>query len=52
MLPRPVAWLGILTGELGVAGEALRHAAPMFYWGYGVLLWVWFIAVDVALIRL
>jgi hypothetical protein len=52
VLPRAVAWLGILTGALGIVSEALRHAAPMFYWGYGVLLWVWFIAVGVALIRL
>ena len=27
-------------------------AVPEFYWGYGVLLWVWFIAAGIALIRL
>jgi hypothetical protein len=52
ILPRTVAWLGVVTGALGIVSEALRHAAPWFYWGYGVLLWAWFIAVGVALIRL
>ena len=52
ILPRAVAWLGVLTGALGIVSEALRHAAPWFYWGYGVLLWAWFIAVGVALLRL
>ncbi|UTT68007.1 DUF4386 family protein [Arthrobacter sp. DNA4] len=50
--PRYLAWLGIATGALGVVSELLRHAAPGFYWGYGILLWVWFIATGVALIRL
>ena len=52
VLPRTLAWLGIATGGLGVVAEALRHAVPEFYWGYGVLMWVWFVAVGVALIRL
>lgn len=52
VLPRTVAWLGLATGGLGVVSEALRYAAPLFYSGYGVLLWAWFIAVGVALIRL
>jgi Domain of unknown function (DUF4386) len=52
VLSRAVAWLGIVTGGLGVLSEALRHAAPWFYWGYGLLLWAWFIAVGVSLIRL
>lgn len=52
VLPRTLAWLGITTGGLGVVAEALRHAVPEFYWGYGVLLWVWFVAVGLALIRL
>ena len=52
VLPRTIAWLGILTGALGVLSEALRFAAPEFYWGYGVLLWAWFLAVGVSLIRL
>ncbi|MFJ6000648.1 DUF4386 family protein [Arthrobacter sp. NPDC092385] len=52
VLPRWLALLGIATGALGVVSEALRHAAPEFYWGYGVLLWVWFVATGIALIRL
>lgn len=52
VLARIVAWLGLLTGALGLLSEALRFVAPGFYWGYGVLLWVWFIAVGVSLIRL
>ncbi|MET3952125.1 DUF4386 family protein [Arthrobacter sp. UYEF36] len=52
VLPRALAWLGIVTGGLGSIAEALRHAVPESYWGYGVLMWVWFVAVGVALIRL
>jgi hypothetical protein len=52
VLPRTLAWLGIATGGLGVVAEALRHAVPEFYWGYGLLMWVWFVAVGIALIRL
>lgn len=52
VLPRTLAWLGIATGGLGVVAEALRHAVPEFYWGYGLLMWVWFVAVGVALIGL
>jgi hypothetical protein len=52
VLPRAIGWLGVLTGALGILSEALRHAAPWFYWGYGVLLWAWFVAVGVALTRL
>ena len=52
VLPRTLAWLGIAPGGLGVVSEALRHAVPEFYWGYGVLLWIWFVAVGLALIRL
>ena len=52
VLPRAVAWLGVLTGAMGILSEALRHAAPQFYWAYGILLWAWFIAVGIALIRL
>ena len=52
LFPRWVAWLGVTTGALGVLSEILRHAVPEFYWGYGILLWVWFIATGIALIRL
>lgn len=50
-LSRAIAWIGVATGALGVVSEALRYAAPYFYWGYGVLLWVWFVGVGVALLR-
>lgn len=52
VLPRPIAWLGLLTGALGLLSEALRFVAPAFYWGYGVLLWAWFITIGVGLMRL
>ena len=50
--PRVLAWLGVATGAVGVVSEVLRHAVPGFYLGYGVLLWAWFIATGIALIRL
>ena len=52
IFPRYLAWAGIATGALGVASEVLRYAAPSFYWGYGILLWVWFVTTGIALIRL
>ena len=52
LFPRYLAWFGIATGALGSVSEVLRHAVPDFYWGYGILLWVWFIATGTALIRL
>lgn len=51
-LPRALAWLGIATGVVGLVAELLRYAAPQFYWIYGLLLWAWFLAVGVALLRL
>lgn len=50
--PQLLAWFGIGTGALGVVSEVLRQAVPDFYWGYGILLWVWFIATGIVLIRL
>ena len=50
--PQYLALLGIGTGALGVLSEALRHTVPDFYWGYGILLWLWFIATGIVLIRL
>lgn len=52
VFPCAIGWLGVATGALGMLSEALRYAAPFFYWGYGILLWVWFIAVGIALISL
>lgn len=50
-LPRSLAWIGVVTGALGIASEALRYAVPAFYWTYGILLWVWFIGAGVTLLR-
>lgn len=52
VMPRALGWLGAATGALGMLSEALRYAAPFFYWGYGILLWVWFIAVGISFIML
>lgn len=52
LLPRWTGRLGILTGTLGIAGEALRFAVPALYAVYGPLLWAWFAVVGVALLRL
>jgi Domain of unknown function (DUF4386) len=52
VMPRAIGWLGVATGALGMLSEVLRHAAPFFYWGYGILLWAWFIAIGIALILL
>lgn len=51
-LPHWIGWLGIATGALGLAAEALRFAATTLYAAYGPLLWVWFAAVGIALLRL
>ncbi|QYF90555.1 hypothetical protein [Arthrobacter sp. PAMC25284] len=50
--PRFLAWLGIATGGLGIVAETLRHAVPALYPGYGLLMWMWFVTMGIALIRL
>ncbi|MER6973495.1 hypothetical protein ABT304_20695 [Nocardioides sp. NPDC000445] len=50
--PKPLAWLGVATGVVGIAAEVLR---PVLGWGYatyGLLLFVWLAWVAVALWRL
>jgi len=47
-----VAYLGILTGALGIVSEALRDIIGPGYLVYGVLLPSWFIAVGWKLYRL
>lgn len=51
-LPHWTGWLGLVTGGLGLASEALRFAMPALYAVYGPLLWVWFAAVGLSLLRL
>ncbi|MFP5313222.1 MAG: hypothetical protein ACLGH7_12610, partial [Actinomycetes bacterium] len=45
-------WLGIATGSLGLASEALRFATPALYGVYGPMLWAWFAVVGVSLLLL
>lgn len=52
VLPRAVAWLGVAAGAIGVVAEALRFAVPEVYLVYGILMWAWFTAVGITLIRL
>lgn len=52
VFPRGVAYLGIATGVLGIASEALRFVLPAGYAVYGLLLFVWFIAMGWELYRL
>lgn len=42
----PLAWLGIVTGVIGIPAEALRPLIGAAYAGYGLLLPVWFGAVG------
>ena len=49
---RSVAYLGIATGGLGVVSEALRPVLGLGYIVYGLLLFVWFIAIGWELYRL
>ena len=52
VFPRPVAYLGVATGVLGISAEALRMVFEGFYGIYGVLLPVWMGAVGWNLYRL
>jgi hypothetical protein len=49
---RGVAYLGIITGVLGIFSEALRPILGPGYAVYGVLLPIWFITVSWKLYRL
>lgn len=49
---RAVAWLGILTGAVGIVGEALRPVLGAAYAVYGLLLLAWFLAIGWALVRM
>ena len=52
VFPRGVAYLGIVTGLLGIAAEALRMLFEGFYGVYGVLVPIWMAAVAWNLYRL
>lgn len=49
---RALAWLGVVTGAVGVVSEVLRPVLGAAYAGYGLLLFVWLGWVAVALWRL
>lgn len=50
--PRGLAWLGVVTGVVGIASEALRPVLGAAYAAYGLLLFAWLAWVAVALWRL
>jgi hypothetical protein len=52
VFPKGVAYLGIVTGALGIASEALRDMIGPGYFVYGLLLPIWFLAVGWKLYRL
>jgi hypothetical protein len=52
VFPKGVAYVGIVTGVLGIFSEALRPILGPGYIVYGLLLPIWFIAVGWKLYRL
>jgi len=52
VFPRSVAYLGIVTGMLGVVSEALRPVMGIGCALYGVLIVVWFGVIGWRLYRL
>lgn len=50
--PRGLAWLGVVTGAVGIVCEALRPWLGIVYSLYGILLFVWLIWVTWVLWRL
>src|SRR3989440_4259516 len=52
VFPKSVAYLGIVTGALGIVSEALRLILGPGYIVYGVLLLLWFLVVGWKLYRL
>jgi hypothetical protein len=52
VFPKGVAYLGIVTGTLGIVSEALRPIIGPGYFAYGLLLPIWFLAVGWKLYRL
>lgn len=52
VFPKGVAYLGIVTGALGIVSEALRPILGPGYIVYGLLLPIWFLAVGWKLYQL
>ena len=52
VFPIGLAWLGMVTGGIGIVSEALRPLLGWAYAVYGLLLFVWLIWVAGALWRL
>lgn len=46
VFPKSIAWLGIITGALGIVSEALRPLIGPGYFVYGILLPAWFLVVG------
>jgi hypothetical protein len=52
VFPKGLAWLGVVTGGIGIISEALRPLLGWAYAVYGLLLFGWLIWVAIALWRL
>jgi hypothetical protein len=52
VFPKGVAYLGVVTGALGIVSEVLRPILGPGYFVYGLLLPIWFLAVGWKLYRL
>jgi len=52
VFPKGIAYLGIVTGALGIVSEAIRPILGPGYFVYGLLLPIWFLAVGWKLYRL
>lgn len=52
VFPRGIAYLGIVTGAVGIVSEVLRNMLGAGYYVYGLLLPIWFLAVGWKLYRL
>jgi hypothetical protein len=52
ILPKGLAWLGAVTGAIGLVSEVLRPVLGAAYALYGLLLFIWLVWVAFALWRL
>ena len=52
VFPRWIAYLGVLTGTLGILSEALRDVIGPAYLLYGLLLPIWFLVIGWTLYQL